>query len=291
MIASLVGPADRFYESQGLRLHYADWGNGAAPPLILIHGGRDHCRSWDGVARALQPNFHVIAPDLRGHGDSGWAKGSSYSLSDYMYDLTRLVQSAAVQKTAIVGHSMGGMIGLMYAGTFPDKVSRLAVLDGVTVLPGSRRAPIHEQIAEWVAQLDRIADRKTHHHRSVAEAAERILTHNKRLTPEHALHLASHGVERNADGSYSWKFDEYQQARAPYRLSPDDHISLWSRITCPTLLLRGNESFLPDPETAGVLAHFRQAHSVTIAGAGHWLHHDKLDEVLGVLRRFLGITA
>ena len=291
MIASLVGPADRFYESQGLRLHYADWGNGAAPPLILIHGGRDHCRSWDGVARALQPNFHVIAPDLRGHGDSGWAKGSSYSLSDYMYDLTRLVQSAAVQKTAIVGHSMGGMIGLMYAGTFPDKVSRLAVLDGVTVLPGSRRAPIHEQIAEWVAQLDRIADRKTRHHRSVAEAAERILTHNKRLTPEHALHLASHGVERNADGSYSWKFDEYQQARAPYRLSPDDHISLWSRITCPTLLLRGNESFLPDPETAGVLAHFRQAHSVTIAGAGHWLHHDKLDEVLGVLRRFLGITA
>jgi len=61
---SLADPKDRFYESQALRLHYADWGNEAAPPLLLIHGGRDHCRSWDAVARALQPHFHVIALDL-----------------------------------------------------------------------------------------------------------------------------------------------------------------------------------------------------------------------------------
>jgi pimeloyl-ACP methyl ester carboxylesterase len=290
MIPSLAGPEDRFYESQGLRLHYADWGNDAAPPLILIHGGSDHCRSWDEVARALQPHFHIMAPDLRGHGDSDWAKGSSYSLSDYVYDLTRLVQSAAVQVTAIIGHSMGGMIGLMFAGTYPDKVSRLAVLDGVTVLPGSPGAPIHEQIAQWVTQLDGITKRKAHNYHTIAEAIERISAHNKRLTPEQALHLATHGVKRNADGSYSWKFDEYQKARAPYRLSADDHIALWSRINCPTLLLRGNESFLPDPKTAGVLEHFRQARLVTIAGAGHWLHHDNLDEVLEVLRPFLGIT-
>jgi pimeloyl-ACP methyl ester carboxylesterase len=289
MITSSAGPADRFYESQGLRLHYADWGNDAAPSLILIHGGRDHSRSWDEVARALQPHFHVMAPDLRGHGDSDWAKGSSYSLSDYVYDLTCLVRSASVHQTAIVGHSMGGMIGLMYAGAYPDRMSHLAVLDGVTVLPGSPRAPIQERITEWVAQLDRIAEQKTRGYRTIAEAAERMSAHNKRLTPEQALHLASQGVKRNADGGYSWKFDEYQKARAPYRLSPDDHITLWSRITCPTLLLRGNESFLPDPETAGVLAHFRQAHLVTITGAGHWLHHDKLDEVLDVLRPFLGV--
>jgi pimeloyl-ACP methyl ester carboxylesterase len=184
---------------------------------------------------------------------------------------------------------MGGMIGLMYAGAYPDQVSRLAVLDGVTVLPGSPRTPIHERITEWVAQLDRIAEQKTRGYRTIAEAAERMSAHNKRLTPEQALHLASHGVKRNADGGYSWKFDEYQKVRAPYRLSPDDHIALWSRITCPTLLLRGDESFLPDSETAGALPHFRQAHLVTIAGAGHWLHHDKLDEVLDVLRPFLGV--
>ena len=286
---SSAGPADRFYESQGLQLHYTDWGNDAAPPLILIHGGRDHSRSWDEVARELQPHFHVMAPDLRGHGNSDWAIGSSYSLSDYLYDLTSLARSASVHQTAIVGHSMGGMIGLMYAGAYPDKVSHLAVLDGVTVLPGSSRAPIHEQIAKWVAQLDRIAEQKNRHFRTIAEATERIVAHNKRLTPDQALHLATHGVKRNADGTYSWKFDPYQQARAPYRLSPDDHVALWSRITCPTLLLRGNESFLPDPQSAGVLAHFRRAHLVTIAGAGHWLHHDKIDDVLRELRLFLGI--
>ena len=71
-----TGPASRVYFSQRLRLHYVDWGNGTAPPLVLIHGGRDHCRSWDDVALALQPHFHVIAIDLRGHGDSEWAKGS-----------------------------------------------------------------------------------------------------------------------------------------------------------------------------------------------------------------------
>jgi len=289
MIASSAGPADRFYESQGLRLHYTDWGNDTAPSLILIHGGRDHSRSWDEVARALQPHFHIMAPDLRGHGDSDWAKGSSYSLSDYVYDLTCLVRSASLHQTAIVGHSMGGMIGLMYAGAYPDQVSRLAVLDGVTVLPGPPRTPIHERITEWVTQLDRIVEQKTRGYRTIAEAAERMSAHNKRLTPERALHLASHGVKRNADGGYSWKFDEYQKAMAPYRLSPDDHIALWSRINCPTLLLRGDESFLPDRETAGALAHFRQPKLVTIAGAGHWLHHDKLDEVLGVLRPFLGV--
>jgi hypothetical protein len=65
---------------------------------------------------------------------------------------------------------------------------------------------------KWVTQLDKIAERKNRYFRSIAEAAERISAHNKRLTPEQALHLASHGVKRNVDGSYSWKFDEYQSS-------------------------------------------------------------------------------
>ena len=114
-------PADRFYESQGLRLHYVDWGNEAAPPLILVHGGLDHCRNWDAIARELQPHFHVVAPDLRGHGNSEWAKGSSYSLVDHVYDLSRLDALRGLQDAAIVGHSMGGMVSLAYAGTYPDR--------------------------------------------------------------------------------------------------------------------------------------------------------------------------
>jgi len=288
--APSIDPTACFYESQGLRLHYADWGNDAAPPLILIHGGLDHCRSWDALAAALRADFHIIAPDLRGHGDSGWAKGSSYSLADNLYDLAGLMRHAQLKRVSIVGHSMGGMIGLMYAGAYPDRASRLAVLDGVTVLPGRHQSPIHERINKWVAQLDDIAGRKPWRYKSVEAAAERMLANNKRLTTSQALYLAEHGLRRNSDGSFSWKVDDYLRARAPYRLSPEDHIELWSRITCPTLLLRGDESTLPDPGKAGVLGHFKQARFISIANAGHWLHHDRLDEVLAELRPFLAIA-
>lgn len=285
----MTEPEDRFYQSQGLRLHYADWGNASAPPLVLIHGGLDHCRNWDAIARALQPHFHIVAPDLRGHGDSEWAKGSSYTLVDNVADLTRLIAAAGLKDAALVGHSMGGMVAQAYAGTFPDRVSRLVVLDG-TFLSTSQPAPIDEQMSRWIKQLERIAEIEPSAFKTVDDAAQRLSGRNKRLTPELALHLARHGVRQHADGLYRWKFDHYQRARAPYRLSPADYIGLWSRITCPTLLMWGSESFLADPEAAGLLAHFRQAEIVKLDGAGHWLHHDRLDDVLAALRRFLGVS-
>jgi pimeloyl-ACP methyl ester carboxylesterase len=286
----MAEPAARFYESQGLQLHYADWGNEAAPPLILIHGGLDHCRNWDAVAKELQPHFRIVAPDLRGHGDSEWAKGSSYSLSDNVHDLTRLMRVLNVQDAAIVGHSMGGMIALAYAGTYPDRVSRLAVLDGA-FLSGSQPAPIAERMSRWIDQLERISEHEPSAFKTIEEAAQRLSVRNRRLTPALALHLARHGVRQDADGLYRWKFDHYQRARAPYRLTPEDYADLWSRITCPTLLMWGSESFLSDPEAAGLLAHFRQAELVKLDGAGHWLHHDRLGEVLASLRGFLEVPS
>jgi len=68
------GPTSRIFFSQRLRLHYVDWGNEGAPPLLLVHGGQDHCRNWDWVAEDLRHDWHVICPDLRGHGDSAWAE-------------------------------------------------------------------------------------------------------------------------------------------------------------------------------------------------------------------------
>jgi pimeloyl-ACP methyl ester carboxylesterase len=285
----MAEPADRFYESQGLRLHYVDWGNEAAPPLILIHGGLDHCRNWDAIARELQPHFRIMAPDLRGHGDSEWARGSSYSLADNVYDLTRLMRVAGLQHAAMVGHSMGGMVASAYAGTYPEKVSRLVVLDGA-FLSSAQSLPIAEQMSRWVDQLDRIGEHQESTFQTVEDAAKRLSARNKRLTEAQALHLARHGVRKGDDGLYRWKFDHHQRARAPYRLSADDYAALWSRITCPTLLMWGDESFLPDPEATGLLTHFKAAEIEKIAGAGHWLHHDRLDVVLASLRRFLGVT-
>ena len=287
MDIALDVPEGRYYRSQGLRLHFTDWGNPSAPPLILKSWRLDHSRSWDHMAQALRATFHVVAPDLRGHGESDWATGSSYSLADHVYDLTRLVKSADFEKVTIIGHSMGGMVSLTYAGAFPDKVSRLVVLDGVTNFPARKVKPADVRIADWVGDLDKFAQRKIHGYPSVADGAERILTRNRRLTREQAMHFATHGLKRNADGTYSWKFDPYLRARAPYRLSLEDHMALWSRIRCPTLLVSGSESFLPDPATAGVISHFKQAELVKIEGAGHSLHHDRPNEVLDVLKKFL----
>lgn len=286
----MSGPESRFFQSQGLRLHYSDWGNDDAPLMLLVHGGRDHGRSWDLIARSLQPHFRVLAPDLRGHGDSDWTRGGSYSLTEYVYDLSRLVRSTAAHQVTIIGHSMGGMVGLIYAGTFPEEVAALVVLDGVTVLPSAKRTPAHERIAKWVGQLDGLDDRAPRRYRTIKEAAAQMRAHNTRLPGELAQHLAAFGVRRNEDDTYSWKFDPYQRAMAPHRLSPEDHVSLWSRITCRTLLLHAEESFLASPETAGVTSHFRQARTETISGAGHWLHHEKPDEVLCSIRTFLGLT-
>ena len=127
-------------------------------------------------------------------------------------------------------------------------------------MPGRPSPPIHEQITKWIAQLDRIAVLPPRRIPSLEAAAERMRAHNKHLSAAQAEEeLALHAVRPNSDGTFSWKFDDYQQVRAPYRLSVDDHIALWQRITCPTLLLRGTESALPDPEKAGVLGYFKQA--------------------------------
>jgi len=283
----MSGPESRFYESQGLRLHYADWGNDGAPPILLVHGGRDHCRSWDAIARALRPHFHVLAPDLRGHGDSDWAKGGSYSLTEYVYDLSRLARHLYARQVTIIGHSMGGMVGLIYAGTFPEQVSSLVVLDGVTVMPGAKSAPAHERIATWVGQLDKLEQREPRRYRTIEDAAAQMRAHNKRLPGELALHLATFGARRNEDGTYGWKFDPYQRARVPHRLSGEDHVSLWARIICPVLLLHAEESFLQSSETAGLPRYFQNARTETISGAGHWLHHDKPEEVLRTVGGFL----
>jgi pimeloyl-ACP methyl ester carboxylesterase len=288
MISSFE-PKSCFYDSQGLRLHYVDWGNAGAPTIVLLHGGRDHCRSWDWMARALQPHFHVMAADLRGHGDSDWATGSSYSMADHIYDMTRMVAACGIDQMSIIGHSYGGMISMAYAGAYPEKVTRLAVLDGA-FLPRVPAASIDRQIGGWVRELDKVSASKARHYGTIAEAAARMSERNKRLTREQALHLATYAVKQNADGTYRWKYDPYQRVNAPYRLSVDDYTALWSRISCPTLLLSASESFIPDPEAAGILKHFKQGQQKIISGAGHWLQHDKFDEVLAELRRFLAIS-
>lgn len=283
----MLAPQSRFHESHGLRLHYADWGNESAPPLILVHGGRDHCRSWDHIARSLQPHFHVLAPDLRGHGDSDWTRGGSYALTEYVYDLTRLVRSIAAPQVTLIGHSMGGMVSLIFSGSFPEQVSKLVVLDGVTMLPDTPKPPAHERIGKWVGQLDKLHDRTPRRYAALEDAAAQMMLHNKRLSRDLALHLATHGARQNEDGTYSWKFDPHLNVWPVEDVGDEFIEQLWSAITCPTLLLYGADSWASNPEKDGRIAHFKTAQVIEFEKAGHWLHHDQFDRFIKTLRNFL----
>src|SRR5262245_37926997 len=105
-------PQQRFYESQRLRLSYWTWGEDSRPPLFLVHGGRDHARTWDQVAEAFARDYYVIAPDLRGHGDSEWVHGGHYATIDHIPDLTKLIDMHG-GSAPVIGHSFGGSIILM----------------------------------------------------------------------------------------------------------------------------------------------------------------------------------
>jgi pimeloyl-ACP methyl ester carboxylesterase len=121
--------AERFFRSGALRIHVRDWGDAPLPPLVLVHGLRDHSHSFDELARGLIDRFHVLAIDLRGHGDSETTP--YYAFGHFVLDLHNLVRALRLQKPILVGHSMGGEIVSRVAGSFPDLASRVVMIEGL----------------------------------------------------------------------------------------------------------------------------------------------------------------
>jgi pimeloyl-ACP methyl ester carboxylesterase len=291
MTPSIPGPTSHIYFSQRLRLHYVDWGNRDAPPLLLVHGGRDHCRNWDWFADRYRDRYHVIAPDLRGHGDSAWMVGGNYTLLDYVYDIAQLLHQTALTPVTIVSHSLGGAISLAYTGLYPDHVKSLVAIEGLGWTLKRRRewaqTPPEERTRAWVDELRDLSGRVPRRYKTLEDAVRRMHDANTHLSEEQARHLTVYGTNQNEDGTYSWKFDNYTRANAPVRLSAEETENLHAKITCPTLLVRGTQSWASDPEVDGRIAPFRNARVANINNAGHWVHHDELDQFSGVVDEFL----
>ncbi|MEA3387990.1 alpha/beta fold hydrolase [Sphingobium sp. CCH11-B1] len=284
-------PSSHFYTSLRTRLHYLDWGNPSAPTLILVHGSFDHARSWDWTARALAQDYHVIAPDLRGHGDSGWSTDGAYMIANFVYDLAQLVDIHGRSPVMIVGHSLGGSVSLRYAGLYPEKVHRIVAIEGLGLAPAllkdKKEKPLPDEWREWIDKRRMRAAKPPRRYLTIEAAVGRMRERNEHLSVEQALHLTTHGMNRNEDGSYSWKFDPYLNVMAPQAASDMDLLAFWEQIRCPALLCLGKDSWASNPVKDGRIKHFRDARLVEFAHAGHWLHHDQFDRFVSELRAFL----
>ncbi len=287
-MALTARPTSHSYYSQRLRLHYLDWGNGAAPHLLLVHGVQDHCHTWDWFAREFLADFHVVAPDLRGHGDSEWVRGSSYHMIDYVYDLAQLVRQAELEPLVLIGHSMGGTLASLFAGLYPELVRRLVLMEGVGLWPDVSQGSTRERLSAWIDNTRSLAGRQPRRYPSLEDAYRRMHQANAHLSPLQARHLTIHGTHQNEDGTYSWKFDNYTHAYPAYRIPAQEMIEIWRGVSCPTLCLNAAQGFSHRIGQNGTLEHFPDARLADVADAGHWLHHDQLEAVVAEVAAFLG---
>jgi pimeloyl-ACP methyl ester carboxylesterase len=287
------GPASHSYFSQRLKLHYVEWGEKDAPVLLMIHGMRDHCRNWDWVAKELCKEYRVIAPDLRGHGDSEWLRGGSYYFPDFVADINQLIQQTTKsdEKISIISHSFGGSVSLYYAGVFPKKVEKLIAIEGLGPPPQfiqtMEKTAVDVRMKDWMTSIYKLSARLPKKYESLEAAIARMHEENSHLSDEQARHLSIHGLNQNEDGTWTWKFDNYLRIMSPVRISTEDQKTLWSRVKCPVLLVNGEKSWALAHEKDERAAYFENAEFYTFKDAGHWLHHDKLSEFIDLSRKFL----
>lgn len=282
-------PWQHFYQSQRLKLAYWTWGEASNPPLILLHGGRDHARSWDRVAEALRDDFHVIACDLRGHGDSDWARGTSYGLTEHIPDLVALIDLVGGHAN-VMGHSFGGQITLLTAGAFPERFDRVVTIEGAGArmydAPPDPMTP--EKMREWVQHARAFEQSTPRVYPTIEDARDRMQDANKFLSPEMAMHLARYGTN-GIDGGYVWKFDPWARGRTPAELLPAEVIDFYAKVTAPVLHIVGTHSDRKRDkvESRPLDEFFSDSRTVVVEDAGHWVHHDQLDELIVAARPFL----
>ncbi len=281
-------PISHFFYSDRLKLQFWDYGQDGKPALLLVHGGLDHARNWDWVARALCERYHVYALDLRGHGNSAWAPGAMYGLVEHVLDLSALLDIIHEFPIRLIGHSLGGVIMLHYAGIYPDRVAKAVSIEGIGFPAGHRvHGPASQRQRTWIENVRDIEKRTPHSYPDLKAAMARMKEANPRLSDEVARHLTRHGTNWGTDGSLLWKFDNYVRASSPYGHNIEDAVELYGQITAPTLLFWGLESWAPVPENDPRVKAIRNCRLVQVPKAGHWVHHDQLELFLKETTPFL----
>lgn len=265
-------PHSRFLSVRGVNLHYLEWGSQHNPPLMLIHGGSAHAHWWDHIAAELACEQRVMALDSRGHGDSDWVRPPAYEIGDYVEDIAAVVARLQLAPFVLIGHSLGGLIAMTYAIRHGKTLNALVIVDMGPRTQPSRRMQLLSRVPTPIFLDEDDLCRRF-----------RLLPEETWAAPELLHHIARHSARPLRDARLTLKID-----RATFVRQHHDVNAELSRITCPTLLVRGGESKTLAPEVAREMeAQCPCLRTIEIPGAGHHVFLDKPAAFLEVVRKFL----
>ena len=285
----------RFYNINGLKANITFWGNPKKPKLFLIHGWMDMGMSFEFLAQILKTHFYCIALDLRGFGKSAHTKNPlGYHFYEYLADVHGLFEIFSPREPVrVLGHSMGGNIAALYAGAFPERVRELVSIEGFGIfdMPASMGPAI---LKKWIVEAPVRRDFRIY--KKLDLLAERLQKANPRLQCERALFLAKH-MSRRVRGGFQISADPKHKMTSPYLFQLPNIYAFWQSITARCLMVIGEETEMAawlklktkiHDEVKRRLEYFpKTTKSITMAGVGHMLHHEKPEELAGVVREFL----
>jgi len=290
-------PIERTITANGLAHHILEW-DGAlrdAPlhpnndtTILCLHGFLDLSWGFSWVAEALAARgYHVVAPDLRGHGDSERiGAGGYYHFFDYVADLYDLAEGLRRERLVIVGHSMGGSIASYFAGAFPELLYKLVIMEGI-MAPEGEYEEMPARMSKWINTTRMLGRKPIRSYSSIEEAAQRLRALDQHCTEERARFLAEKGTRATPEGVV-FKHDPLHLSQGPYPFRLESAIPFWKNISCPILMVEGAESFflqLPGVELR--YASFPAHQRVQIPNAGHMMIRHTPDEVASHIINFL----
>jgi len=279
-MATSVQPKDKTVNVNGINLHYLDWGNEGKPRVLLLHGLRGHCHSWDDVSAEFCRDYHVLALDQRGRGESDWAPGGDYSSQSFVADLEGFCQALGLDSFILVGHSMGGRNGMAFAGRNAEKLQKFVIVDIGPDLDPKGSGRITQELIDVPEEFDSFEDVVTYQNKQNRFCSEPVL--RRRLT---------YATKELPNGKVGWRYDlQIREQRRNNTGSPQP--DLWvelPKIKCPVLIIRGSETDTLGLETAKkMLTALPNGQLVHVDRAAHMVFEDNPDGFIQELRKFLG---
>ncbi len=262
--AAQVNPADKFIEVKGLRLHYLDFGGDGRPWLVCIHGLSGNAHNFDQIAPRLAQRYHVLSVDVRGRGDSAWGPPTEYLPKNYVEDLAAILERLGIARVTLVGTSMGGIISMMYAGGWPERVERLVLNDiGPDIDPAG---------AARIGAYMGVAPERFNDIGEVAEYYRKTYPTNAKVPEAELRESVKWSVKPLDGGGLGWKIDP--TIRRPIRgATAQQRPDLWvpfARITCPVLVIRGADSDILSQRTAAQMSTTHTGVTIVeVPGVGH----------------------